>query len=60
WKDSKVTKLIIKSVSGGECKIRVANVLKTATPVKGKVQDKGTVYSFKTTPGATYTFTAGK
>jgi alpha-L-fucosidase 2 len=59
WKNSRITKLSIKSVSGGDCKIRVSNTLKAGTAnVKNSPQEKANVYSFKTIPGTTYTFTA--
>ncbi|MES2265633.1 MAG: glycoside hydrolase N-terminal domain-containing protein [Bacteroidota bacterium] len=60
WKDSKVTRLTIKSVSGGECKVRLANVLKKPANVKQIKAGKDMVYSFKTIPGVSYNFKSTK
>jgi alpha-L-fucosidase 2 len=53
WKAGKITKLSIKSLSGGHCRIRVPNAMRLAAVAKGS-----TVFNLKTTKGKTYTFTA--
>ncbi|MBD1366758.1 glycoside hydrolase N-terminal domain-containing protein [Mucilaginibacter sp. ZT4R22] len=54
WKAGKITKLSIKSLSGGDCRIRVPNAMKLAATTKGN-----TVFNLKTAKGKTYTFTTG-
>ncbi|GGH01678.1 hypothetical protein GCM10007352_03550 [Mucilaginibacter phyllosphaerae] len=59
WQDSKIVKLSIRSVSGGDCKIRVPNALKTAAAsVKAVTVSNNISYSFKSYAGKTYSFTA--
>lgn len=61
WKNGKIAKLSIKSLSGGECKIRSANALNGGlAAAKHTTQDNANVYSFKTTAGKVYTFIAAK
>ncbi|MDR6944325.1 glycoside hydrolase family 95 protein [Mucilaginibacter pocheonensis] len=60
WKGGKVIKLTIRSLAGGDCKLRVPNALKTNIKVlksNKAVNDFG--YSFKTQAGGVYNFTAG-
>jgi alpha-L-fucosidase 2 len=57
WKDGKLTKLIIKSLSGGECKLRTLSAIKSAQPgVKATAVDGSYKYSFKTVAGKSYSF----
>lgn len=58
WKDGKVVKLSIRSLAGGECKLRSPNALKTNAEVS-KNTGADFQYSFKTTAGKTYDFIAG-
>jgi alpha-L-fucosidase 2 len=53
WKGGKIQKLSIKSLSGGECRIRVPNSIKLTGTTKSN-----SVFNLKTTAGKTYTFTA--
>jgi alpha-L-fucosidase 2 len=59
WKASKIVKLSVKSLAGGECKLRVPNALKANTGVS---KNTGTghdyKYSFKTQAGKVYSFMA--
>ncbi|MBE9583984.1 glycoside hydrolase N-terminal domain-containing protein [Mucilaginibacter sp. JRF] len=50
WKAGKLTRLVIKSTTGGDCKLRLPNVLKYGGKAIGKQ------YSLKTKPGGVYTF----
>ncbi|WP_183561013.1 glycosyl hydrolase family 95 catalytic domain-containing protein [Mucilaginibacter sp. SP1R1] len=59
WKDGKIVKLSIKSLAGGQCKLRVPNVLKTVAAVSKSVGKNDVAYSFKTQAGKTYSFIAG-
>lgn len=54
WKDGKIVKLSIKSLSGGDCKVRVPNAVKLDG--KGSLS---TTFNLKTIKGKTYSFIAG-
>lgn len=55
WKDGKLIKLVIKSLSGGECKLRTLNSLKAITsPIKRIPNGNNYTYIFKTQPGKSY------
>lgn len=57
WKDSKLTKLTIKSLAGGECKLRTGNALKTTAPnVKTSKSGNDFQYSLQTKVGGVYSF----
>lgn len=59
WKNGKIVKLTIKSLAGGDCKLRVPNVLKTTVKVvKNANAGNDFGYSFKTEAGRLYTFSA--
>jgi alpha-L-fucosidase 2 len=55
WKDGKIVKLVIKSLAGEQCVLRVPNVLKTSAALSNNA---GLLYNFKTQAGKLYTFTA--
>lgn len=52
WKDGKITKLAIKSLSGGPCKLIVPDAL---TGLKGNKTDSGFRYTLQTQAGKLYT-----
>jgi alpha-L-fucosidase 2 len=55
WKDGKLTKLSVKSLAGGECKLRTGNELKTTIPgVKASKAGKDFQYKFHTQKGKVY------
>lgn len=57
WKDGKVTRIIVKSLAGGMCKIRVPNSLKTNfTNIKNDKAGTDYQYSFQTQAGKSYVF----
>lgn len=56
WKDGKVAKVSIKSLSGGDCVIRSKNALVPASPSAMIKDTNGFKYSFKTLAGKVYTF----
>ena len=56
WKNGKVVKLAIKSLSGGECKLRTRNALKSGMKLVGRVENGDFIYSFPTEAGKTYRF----
>ncbi|GAA3989107.1 glycosyl hydrolase family 95 catalytic domain-containing protein [Mucilaginibacter dorajii] len=57
WKDGKVTRITIKSLAGGICKIRVPNGLKTNfTAIKNGKAGTDYQYSFQTRAGKSYVF----
>jgi alpha-L-fucosidase 2 len=51
WQDGKISKLVIKSLTGGECRLRLPNALNINT------KNTGLQYSFATQAGKVYTFT---
>jgi alpha-L-fucosidase 2 len=57
WANGKIIKLSIRSLSGGDCNLRVPNALAGAKAPKGTATDHGWTCSFKTQPGGLYTFT---
>ena len=59
WKAGKIVKLSIKSLVGGECKLRVPNALKADAGVSKNTGDGHDYkYSFKTQAGKIYSFMA--
>lgn len=59
WKAGKIVKLSIKSLVGGECKLRVPNALKADAGVSKNIGDGHDYkYSFKTQAGKVYNFMA--
>ncbi|MFD2145036.1 glycoside hydrolase family 95-like protein [Mucilaginibacter antarcticus] len=57
WKNGKLSKLIIKSISGGECKLRTLNAVKAGQAgVKAISGDNDFKYRFKTVAGKSYIF----
>jgi alpha-L-fucosidase 2 len=59
WKAGKIVKLSIKSLAGGECKLRVPNALKADAGVSKNIGDGHDYkYSFKTQAGKVYNFMA--
>jgi len=58
WKDGKVVKAAIKSLSGGECVIRSKTALVPASPSAMVKDINGFKYSFKTVAGKVYSFGA--
>ena len=56
WKDGKVVRLSIKSLSGGECLLSVPNKLTSKVSAKYMEDGNGHQYSFKTQAGKTYAF----
>ena len=57
WKDGKIVKLSIKSLSGEECKLQSPNALKTSVQVsKNDGTGNDVAYSFKTEVGKVYDF----
>ncbi len=58
WENGQITKLSIRSNSGGICKLRTPNVLK-GTGITPAIAAGGTsLYTFPTQAGRSYTFTA--
>jgi alpha-L-fucosidase 2 len=57
WKDGKIVKLVIKSLAGEQCILRVPNALKRSTALSNNA---GLLYNFKTQAGKLYTFTANQ
>lgn len=58
WKNGKLSKLVIKSLSGGDCKLRTLSAVKSAQPgVKTLATGSDFKHSFKTVAGKSYTFT---
>jgi alpha-L-fucosidase 2 len=55
WTNGKIMKLTIRSLSGGDCRLRVPNALSGAEKFTGT--DRGWTYSFRTLPGGVYNFT---
>jgi alpha-L-fucosidase 2 len=58
WKNGKVTRLVIKSLAGGNCTLRNATVLKANFDLSKTNTATGFKYSFNTQPGKTYIFTS--
>jgi len=59
WKAGKIVKLSIKSLTGGECKLRVPNALKADAGISKNTGDGHDYkYSFKTQAGKLYSFMA--
>jgi alpha-L-fucosidase 2 len=58
WKNGKVTRLSVKSQSGGECVLRLPNKLKTAALPQNGADGKSVVYHLKTAAGKSYTFSS--
>jgi len=56
WKDGKIVKLSVKSLSGGDCNLRVPNALKAVFAVKNSKDENGYKYGFKTVAGKVYGF----
>ncbi|WP_454803277.1 glycosyl hydrolase family 95 catalytic domain-containing protein [Mucilaginibacter phyllosphaerae] len=56
WKNSQIVKFSIRSLSGGVCKVRVPNSLRSATKFKTDKQGSDIIYAFNTVAGATYSF----
>ncbi len=57
WKDGKITKLSIKSLSGEDCIVRSPNALKRKLKaIEEEKSGKDFKYSFKTQPGKVYSF----
>lgn len=58
WKNGKLTKLVVKSLAGGECRLRTGNELKTMVAgVKKSTSGSDYQYRFNTQTGKTYSFT---
>lgn len=55
WKNGKVVKLVIKSLSGGECVVSTPNALK-AKFISSPENSQAHRYTFKTQVGKSYTF----
>ena len=55
WKDGKITKLSIKSLSGEDCIVRSLNTLKSKGITENK-SGKDFIYNFKTQVGKLYSF----
>lgn len=53
WKDGKIVRLVIRSLAGGPCILRVPNPLNTAVKL---TENNGKVYKFETRAGQYYTF----
>nr|WP_068891485.1 glycoside hydrolase family 95 protein [Pedobacter panaciterrae] len=56
WKNGKIVKLVVKSLSGGDCNLRVPNTLKAGFSVKNSKDENGYKYGFKTIAGKVYSF----
>jgi alpha-L-fucosidase 2 len=61
WKNRKIVRLTIKSISGGECRLRTSHPLKSsfASSSTGAIET-GFKYTFKTTAGKSYSFVAAR
>lgn len=59
WKDGKIVKLAIRSLSGEDCHLRTPNPLQSRQAVEQQKDAEGFTCHFKTLPGKTYTFTGG-
>ncbi|GAA4316503.1 glycoside hydrolase family 95 protein [Mucilaginibacter gynuensis] len=59
WKNGKIVKLSIKSLSGGDCNLRVPNSLKAAFKANPGKSTGDFTYGFKTQAGKVYSFIAG-
>ncbi|MES2807478.1 MAG: glycoside hydrolase family 95 protein [Bacteroidota bacterium] len=58
WKNGKLSKLVIKSLSGGKCKLRTLNAVKSLQAgVTATAGDGDFKYSFSTVAGKSYSFT---
>jgi alpha-L-fucosidase 2 len=57
WRKGLIVQLRIRSLSGGDCNLRVPNALQGAMTSKGEVTDHGWKYRFKTQAGGVYNFT---
>jgi len=57
WTNGRIIKLSIRSLSGGNCNLRVPNAIAGANTPKGIAADHGWTYSLKTQPGGVYSFT---
>jgi alpha-L-fucosidase 2 len=59
WSNGRVTKLTIRSSSGGDCRLRLPNALTgvASRASTGVATDRGWTYIFKTIPGGVYNFT---
>ncbi|MGN7990410.1 glycoside hydrolase family 95-like protein [Pedobacter sp. 22226] len=55
WKEGKISKLSIKSLSGEDCVVRSPNALK-AKGIKEEKSGKDFKYNFKTQAGKVYSF----
>lgn len=56
WQNGKIVKLEIKSLSGGDCQIRVPNALLTTVKTTHSSDQFGENYKFKTKKGRSYVF----
>jgi alpha-L-fucosidase 2 len=56
WKNGKIVKLSVKSLSGGDCNLRVPNALKSVVAMKSSKDENGYKYGFKTVAGKVYSF----
>lgn len=59
WKDGKITKLLIRSKSGGTCTLIAPNALTAAGKYPATNTPNGYQYRFETKPGTLYSFEAG-
>ncbi|MHA4895422.1 glycoside hydrolase family 95 protein [Pedobacter sp. PWIIR3] len=55
WKDGKISKIVIKSLSGGTCNIRTGTQLKAAFALKASSSGNDFKYNFETQAGKSYT-----
>jgi alpha-L-fucosidase 2 len=58
WKNGKVSKLVVKSLSGGACSLRSASALKAVFGFSKLKSTTGFKYSFSTHAGKSYVFTS--
>jgi len=58
WSNGTIVGLTIRSLTGGDCSLRVPNALAGMKVPKGTATDRGWTYRFATAPGGTYHFTA--
>ncbi|MDO6429289.1 glycoside hydrolase N-terminal domain-containing protein [Flavitalea sp. BT771] len=56
WSNGKIVRLAIRSLSGGNCSLRVPNAITGAHASKGIATDHGWTYSLNTQPGGVYSF----
>ncbi|TKC08963.1 glycoside hydrolase family 95 protein [Pedobacter frigoris] len=56
WKNGKIVKLTIKSLSGSDCNISAPNALKSNLALKQSKSVNGYQYTFKTQAGKSYNF----